>query len=101
MVPASSTIRASRTRLAGAGRVRFSGRVRGGAGANLVVVLQAKEQGRWRTFTDARTRAGGRWSASYRFSGRPGDYPIRTRVRRQANLPYETGHSRRVTIHVG
>jgi len=100
MVPASSTIRASRTRLAGAGRVRFSGRVRGGAGANLVVVLQAKEQGRWRTFTDARTRNRGRWSASYRFSGRPGDYPIRARVRRQANLPYETGHSARVTIHV-
>ena len=29
-VPASSSIRASRTRLSGAGRVRFSGRVRGG-----------------------------------------------------------------------
>jgi hypothetical protein len=37
---------------------------------------------------------------SYRFSGRPGDYPIRVRVRRQANLPYETGHSRRLTVHV-
>jgi hypothetical protein len=99
-VPASSTIKASRLRLRGAGLVRFRGRVRGGAGANLVVVLQGRENGRWRTFADTRTRNGGRWSASYRFSGRPGDYPIRARIRRQANLPYETGHSRRVTVHV-
>jgi hypothetical protein len=100
-VPASSTIKASRLRLRGAGLVRFRGSVRGGAGANLVVVLQGKENGKWRTFADTRTRKAGRWSASYRFSGRPGDYPIRVRVRRQANLPYETGHSPRVTVHVG
>jgi hypothetical protein len=101
MVPASSTIKASRRQLSGPGRVRFRGRVLGGAGGNLVVVLQGKENGRWRTFADTRTRKGGRWNASYRFSGRPGDYPIRVRVRRQANLPYETGHSKRVTVHVG
>jgi hypothetical protein len=100
MVPASSSSRASRTRLA-AGLVRFRGRVRGGAGPGLVVVLQGKEQGAWRTFADTRTGKRGRWSASYRFSGRPGDYPIRVRVRRQANLPYTTGYSRRVTVHVG
>jgi len=100
-VPASSTISASRVRLGGAGLVRFRGRVRGGAGADLVVVLQGKENGKWRTFADTRTRARGRWSASYRFSGLRGDYPIRVRVRRQASLPYETGHSRRVTVHVG
>jgi hypothetical protein len=99
-VPASSTISASRLRLRGAALVRFRGRVRGGAGANLVVVLQGKENGKWRTFADARTGNAGRWSAAYRFSGRPGDYPIRARIRRQANLPYETGHSRRVTVHV-
>jgi len=101
LVPASSTIKASRLRLGGAGLVRFSGRVRGGAGPDLVVVLQGKENGKWRTFADTRTRAHGRWSASYRFSGRQGDYPIRARVRRQANLPYEMGHSKRVTVHVG
>jgi hypothetical protein len=99
-VPASSTLNASRLRLNSAGLVRFRGRVLGGAGANPVVVLQGKENGRWRTFADARTRDAGRWSASYRFSGRPGDYPIRARIRRQATLPYETGHSRRVTVHV-
>jgi hypothetical protein len=99
-VPASSTIRASRTRLHGSGLVRFSGRVRGGAGRDLVVVLQGKEGGKWRTFADTRTRKRGRWSTSYRFSGRTGSYPIRARIRRQANLPYVTGYSKRVTVHV-
>ena len=99
-VPASSTITASRTRVSGAHRVRFSGKVRGDVGANLVVVLQGKENGKWRTFADSRTRAGGKWRASYRFSGRPGSYPVRVRVREQANLPYVTGYSKRVTIHV-
>ena len=36
-----------------------------------------------------------------RFSGRSGSYPIRVRIRRQANLPYVTGYSKRVTVHVG
>jgi hypothetical protein len=99
-VPASSTIRASRRHLTGAGHVRFRGRVRD-AGANLVVVLQGRERGRWRTFADTRTRAGGRWHVGYDFSGRPGSYPIRVRIRRQADLRYVTGYSRRVTINVG
>ncbi len=100
-VPASSSIRASRTRLNGSGLVRFSGRVRGGAGRDLVVVLQGREAGKWRTFADTRTRDRGRWRTSYRFSGRSGSYPIRVRIRRQANLPYVTGYSKRVTVHVG
>ena len=75
--------------------------MRGGAGANLVVVLQGKERGRWRTFADTRTGPNGTWRASYRFSGRPGSYPVRVRIRRQASLPYETGVSKRVTINVG
>jgi hypothetical protein len=99
-VVASSTITASRLRLNRPGLVRFSGRVRGGVGRNLVVVLQGKEGGKWRTFADTRTRKRGRWSVGYRFSGRPGSYPIRARIRRQANLHYKTGHSKRVTVHV-
>jgi hypothetical protein len=99
-VPASSTIRASRPRLAGAGDVRFSGRVRRG-GPGLIVVLQGHEQGRWRTFADTRTTAGGRWRARYRFSGRPGRYPIRARIRPQRGFPYATGYSRPVVIRVG
>lgn len=98
-VPASSSIRASRRRLDSAGRVRFSGRVRRG-GTGLVVVLQGRERGRWRTFADTRTRRRGKWQASYRFSGRPGRYPIRARIRRQTGLPYDTGYSRRVIVRV-
>ena len=81
--------------------MRFRGPRPRRRGANLVVVLQGKEGGKWRTFADARTGPGGRWRASYRFSGRPGAYPIRVRIRRQANLPYDTGYSKRVTVHVG
>ena len=69
-------------------------------GAGLVVVLQGYEGGRWRTFADTRTRRRGKWRASYRFSGRPGRYPIRVRIRRQTGLPYETGHSRRLVVRV-
>ena len=65
-----------------------------------MVVLQGKEGRKWRTFADTRTHKGGRWSVRYRFSGLPGSYPIRVRVRRQANLPFMTGYSKRVTVHV-
>ena len=99
-VPASSSLVASRRSLGGAGRVKFSGRVRKG-GAGLVVVLQGREQGRWRTFADTRTKAGGKWRVAYRFSGRPGRYPIRLRIRRQTGLAYDTGYSRRIVVRVG
>jgi hypothetical protein len=102
-VPASSTIKASRTRLSG-GSVRFSGRLRGRGvpvPRGLVVVLQGREGGNWRTFEDARTYTKGRWHMSYDFSGRPGSYPIRLRIRRQARFPFELGYSHRLTIRVG
>ena len=90
-VPASSTIRASRTRLSGPARVRFSGRLRNRGqripGRGLVLVLQGREGGKWRTFEDTRTNRKGRWRVSYRFSGRPGRYPIRVRIRRQSGYP--------------
>jgi hypothetical protein len=104
-VPASSTIHASRTRLSGPGRVRFSGRLRNRGqripGRGLVLVLQGREQGRWRTFEDARTNRKGRWHVSYSFSGRPGRYPIRVRIRRQSSYPFELGYSRALTVRVG
>jgi hypothetical protein len=102
-VPASSTIKASRTRLSG-GTVHFSGRLRGRGvpvPRGLVVVLQGREGGKWRTFDDARTHSKGRWHMSYDFSGRPGSYPIRLRIRRQARFPFELGYSHRLTIRVG
>jgi hypothetical protein len=104
-VPASSTIRATRTRVSGRTRVRFSGRLRNRGqripGRGLVLVLQGREQGRWRTFEDTRTNSKGRWHAGYTFSGRPGRYPIRVRIRRQSSYPFELGYSRALTVRVG
>ena len=104
-VPASSTIRASRTRVSGRTRVRFSGRLRTRGqripGRGLVLVLQGRERGRWRTFEDTRTNRKGRWHVSYTFSGRPGRYPIRVRIRRQSSYPFELGYSRALTVRVG
>ena len=104
-VPASSTIHASRTRVSGRTRVRFSGRVRTRGeripGRGLLLVLQGRERGRWRTFEDARTNGEGQWRVRYSFSGRPGRYPIRVRIRRQSSYPFELGYSRALTVRVG
>ena len=104
-VPASSTIRASRTRLSGPARVRFSGRLRNRGqripGRGLVLILQGFDNGRWRTFEDTRTNRLGRWRVSYRFSGAPGSYPVRVRIRKASGYPFELGYSRRLTIRVG
>ena len=104
-VPASSTIRASRNRLSGAGRVRFSGRLRTRGeripGRGLVLVLQGRSAGKWRTFADTRTSRKGRWRASYFFRGQSGRYPIRVRIRKQSGYPFELGYSRRLTVRVG
>jgi hypothetical protein len=104
-VGATSTIRASRRVLGGPGRVRFAGRL-GLRGAHVppsgkLIDLQAFDAGRWRTFGTARAVGRkGRWHFSYRFSGRPGRYPIRVRIRREAAFPYDLGYSRRVVIRV-
>jgi hypothetical protein len=104
-VPASSTIRASRRRLSGEGRVRFSGRLRTRGqrvpARGLLLVLQGRERGRWRTFDDTRTDGRGRWHATYNFSGRRGRYPIRVRIRHQSSYPFELGYSRALTVRVG
>jgi hypothetical protein len=42
----------------------------------------------------------GRWSGSNQFSGRPGTYPIRLRIRRQARFPFVLGYSRVVRVTV-
>ena len=89
----------------GAGRVRFSGRLRTRGqripGRGLVLILQGYDNGKWRTFQDMRTNSKGRWRVSYGFSGAPGAYPIRVRIRKQAGFPFELGYSRRLTIRVG
>jgi hypothetical protein len=104
-VPAFSTIHAARRRLSGPALVRFSGTVQHGRqpipATGLVLVLQGREGGHWRTFADTRTDARGHWRARYRFSGRPGTYPIRVRIRRQNGFPFDLGYSPTVRVRVG
>ena len=66
-----------------------------------MLVLQGFDDGKWRTFEDTRTNRKGRWRVSYGFSGQPGTYPIRVRIRKQSGFPFELGYSRRLTIRVG
>ena len=103
-VPASSTIHASARAVRGAQRVTFSGTIRRAGQpiprGGLLVVLQGRSLGRWRTFADFRTTASGRWHASYRFHGQPGRYPVRLRIRRQQGFPFELGYSRSATVTV-
>jgi len=103
-VPASSTIHASRRAVSAGTRVRFSGRIRAAGqrlpARGLIVVLQGRSAGAWRTFADTRTTSSGRWSASYRFRGVPGRYPVRLRIRRANGFPFEFGYSPTVTVRV-
>ena len=102
-VPASSTIRASRTRVSGRTRVRFSGRLRSRGqripGRGLVLVLQGREQGRWRTFEDTRTNGKGRWHVELHLQRparalpdprphpAPVELPVRARLLASADRP--------------
>jgi hypothetical protein len=103
-VPASTTIAPSRRTVVGTGRVRFRGTVarrgqpipRGG----LTILLQGRQRGGWRTFKAARTDRHGRWRATYRFTGRPGSYPIRAYVRRSPAFPFDAGTSHVVRVRV-
>lgn len=84
--------------------VRFSGRVLGGPipARGKLLVLQAFERGRWRTFKSARSDRRGRWVSRYRFTraahGR--SFRIRVVARREARYPYSLGWSRTIRVRV-
>ena len=84
--------------------VRLRGRVLGAPlpARGKLIVLQAHERGRWRTFTSVRTRRSGRFLARYRFTraaaGR--SFRLRAVARREARFPYSLGWSRTVRVHV-
>lgn len=104
-VPARSTIHASDTTISGATSVGFSGRL-GLVGAKLpsggkIVVLEARQRGRWSTVASTRARgAKASWHATAHFRGNPGTYPVRLRIPREAVFPYDSGHSPAVKIRV-
>lgn len=104
LVPAASTIRASRRRVSNGSSVLFRGRVRSipvPTGGKLIE-LQAHFRHRWRTFQTVRSDAGGRWRFRYRFGGTVGKvrYPFRVRLPREGGYPFVGGHSRRTTVTV-
>ncbi len=97
-------LRVSPTRVRPGGRIRFRGNLRGGPKprAGVIVVLQARERGHWRTFRTVRTkRKGGRFSTAYRFTRTGGaTFRFRALVRKQIGYAYSTGSSpsRRVSV---
>jgi hypothetical protein len=99
---ASATLRASRQVVAGAARVIFRGRLRGGhiPATGKLVVLQGYDRGAWRTFATARSDRRGGFHAGYRFRGRPGTYRVRARIPVDAAYPFAAGRSRAVTVRV-
>ena len=98
--PARATLRARTA----PGRVRLSGRLKGGhvPARGKAVELQAHERGSWRTFESVMAGRRGRFSAVYRFSASaPGRvFRMRARVRPEATYPFALGHSRVVRVRV-
>jgi hypothetical protein len=85
------------------GRIRLSGRLRGGyvPARGRVLDLQALVRGSWRPFETVRTSGRGRFSATYRFtSGERGTFRIRVRVRPSSDYPFTLGYSRAVRVRV-
>jgi hypothetical protein len=103
-VPARVTLNASPRALRPGSRVRLSGRLLGGRvpSRGKLIDMQAREQGRWRTFATVRTRASGSFRTHYRFraSAPRKTYPMRVRVRPDAAFPYAVGYSRLVRVRV-
>ena len=103
-VPARSTLKATPRTVRAGSRVRLSGRLLGGRvpTRGKLIDLQAREQGKWRTFATVRTRASGTFTTRYRFRGTAPrkTYPMRVRVRPDAAYPFAVGYSRSVKVRV-
>jgi hypothetical protein len=103
-VKARTSARASRRTVINGEYVTFSGRLQGGWLPNngVLVELQVRSRGQWRTFAQPRAAKDGRWEYQYRFETVAGHarYRFRARVRRQAGFPFETGSSRTFAVTV-
>jgi hypothetical protein len=103
-VQAKSTIKVSRRNVINGEYVMFSGQLKSKPlpATGLLVELQVRSRGKWRTFAQPRANAEGKWKYQYRFetvSGRA-QFRFRARVRRQASYPYATGSSRILGVRV-
>jgi hypothetical protein len=102
--PARVRLRATPAAVRAGGSVRFSGRLRGGhlPARGKVVEVQARVDGRWRTFAAVRTDRRGRVRHAHRFkpSSTGRTYWFRVLARRESGYPFETGTSRAVAVRV-
>jgi hypothetical protein len=86
-------------------RFTISGRLKGVSRGDVTVIVQGRAAGsrRYSTFADTTTTRSGRFKVRYRFrdSGSRGRrFVFRARIRPTERFPYETGHSRTVTVRV-
>lgn len=103
-VPAATTLRVSKRRVPGGGRVRFTGDVLGGPmpPRGKLVNLQAYYRGKWRTFALPRAAGDGGWQHRYRFGATTAKiaYRFRALVPREDGYPYGPGRSKTIRVVV-
>jgi hypothetical protein len=103
-VPATVTMRTSRTLARGGRHVAFHGRVRGGflPRRGKLVEVQAHFRDRWRTISAVRADRSGRWRFAYAFGASPvlTTYRLRARAPTEAGYPFAAGASRPVRVTV-
>lgn len=104
-VRAAASLKASRSRPRLRQKVVLRGRLKGRHRNGVDVVLQGRRKGdkRYRTFAEARTRRGGRFTASYRFvrpSSHGRTFYLRARILPTGRFPYLRGYSRTVTVRI-
>jgi hypothetical protein len=103
-VPATSTLRVSRTHVINGRSVTFKGRLRTlpVPASGKLVELQVLLSGRWQTFRTGRTDEAGRWRLAYRFARTHTLQRFRFRLRlpREAGYPFDNGGSRSVRVEV-
>ena len=84
--------------------VTFRGRLKGGfvPADGVLVEMQVRSRGKWRTFAQPRTDQEGRWRYQYRFETVSGTarFRFRARIRRQTGYPYVTGSSKHIAVQV-
>jgi hypothetical protein len=103
-VPATSSIRVSRTTVRNGESVIFTGRVasRPVPSTGKLLEMQAHFRGRWRTFSTLRTDRRGSWRFRYRFGATLGRvrYRFRTQLPLEGGYPFIAGHSRVTNVVV-
>lgn len=101
LVAGALTLKAPK-RVANKRTAAFSGKVKGRPlpAAGVLVDLQVRFRGKWRTFATPRTNAKGAFRFKYRFTQGAAKWTFRARVRKDSLYPYELAYSRKVAVRV-